>query len=238
MRLKFKQLLHNGVSAKLFDRLLKQRCLLCTTDEGGEFGLCDACYKDLPWHTAPQCPQCGLSSNGLVCGSCLHSPPDFDATHSLFTYDFPLDVMMQRYKYGSMLNLGHIFGKMLSNKTNLANVDLVIAMPMHPARLKERGFNQALEIAKIITNNNPEKLDYLSVQRQKLTPPQANLPLKERVRNIKGAFTASNHLNGKRIAIIDDVMTTGASLNELAKTLKQAGASHVECWVVARTLPK
>ena len=238
IRLKFKQLLHNGVSAKLFDRLFKQRCLLCTADDGGEFGLCDACYKDLPWHTAPQCPQCGLSSNGLVCGSCLNSPPDFDATHSLFTYDFPLDVMMQRYKYGSMLNLGHIFGKMLSNKTNLANVDLVIAMPMHPARLKERGFNQALEIAKIITQNNPEKLDYLSVQRQKLTPPQASLPLKERVRNIKGAFTASNHVNGKCIAIIDDVMTTGASLNELAKTLKQAGASHVECWVVARTLPK
>ncbi len=238
IRLKFKQLLNNDASTKLFDRLFKQRCQLCTADDGGEFGLCDACYKDLPWHTAPQCPQCGLSSNGLVCGSCLNSPPDFDAVHSLFTYDFPLDVMMQRYKYGSMLNLGHTFGKMLGNKTSLADVDLVVAMPMHPARLKDRGFNQALEIAKIITQNNPEKLDYQSVQRQKLTPPQASLPLKGRVRNIKGAFIASNHLNGKRIAIIDDVMTTGASLNELAKTLKQAGASHVECWVVARTLPK
>ncbi len=86
--------------------------------------------------------------------------------------------------------------------------------------------------------SKPEKLDYHSVKRQKLTPPQASLPLKERVRNIKGAFTVSNHLNGKRIAIVDDVMTTGASLNELAKTLKQAGAAHVECWVVARTLPK
>ncbi len=145
--------------------------------------------------------------------------------------------MMQRYKYGSMLNLGHIFGKMLSNKINLANIDLVIAMPMHPARLKERGFNQALEIAKIITKNNPEKLDYLSVQRQKLAPPQASLALKERVRNIKGAFIVSNRFNSKRIAIVDDVMTTGASLNELAKILKQAGANHVECWVVARTLP-
>ena len=146
--------------------------------------------------------------------------------------------MMQRYKYGSMLNLGHIFGKLLSNKINLSSVDLVIAMPMHPTRLKDRGFNQALEIAKIITKNKPEKLNYLSAQRLKLTPPQASLPLKERVRNIKGAFTVSNHLNGKRIAIVDDVMTTGASLNELAKTLKQAGAAHVECWVVARTLPK
>lgn len=238
IRLKFKQLLHSDISIKLFDRLFKQRCLLCAGSDGGELGLCEACYKDLPWHNTPKCPQCGLSSNGLVCGSCLNSPPDFDATHGLFTYNFPLDVMMQRYKYGSMLNLGHIFGKMLSNKINLADVDLVIAMPMHPKRLKERGFNQALEIAKIITKNNPEKLDYQSVQRQKLTPPQASQPLKERVRNIKGAFTISNHLNGKRIAIVDDVMTTGASLNELAKSLKKAGASHVECWVVARTLPK
>lgn len=126
----------------------------------------------------------------------------------------------------------------MSNKINQSSVDLVIAMPMHPKRLKERGFNQALEIAKVITKYNPEKLDYLSVQRHKLTPPQASLPLKERVRNIKGAFTVSKDLNGKRIAIVDDVMTTGASLNELAKTLKQAGAAHVECWVVARTLPK
>jgi predicted amidophosphoribosyltransferase len=105
-------------------------------------------------------------------------------------------------------------------------------------RLKERGFNQALEITKIITKNNPEKLDYLSAQRQKLTQPQASLPLKDRVRNIKGAFTVCNQLKSKRFAIVDDVMTTGASLNELAKTLKQAGATHVECWVVARTLPK
>ena len=82
-----------------------------------------------------------------------------------------------------------------------------------------------------------EKLDYKSVARQTLTPPQASLALKERVKNIKGAFKVNIDLAGKKIAIVDDVMTTGASLNELAKTLKKAGASHVECWVIARTLP-
>ncbi len=107
-------------------------------------------------------------------------------------------------------------------------------MPMHPARLKERGFNQALEIAKVL---GKEKLDYKSAIRQKLTPPQASLPLKERVKNIKGAFKVNVDLTGKRIAISDDVMTSGASLNELAKTMKKAGAAHVECWVIARTLP-
>ena len=150
--------------------------------------------------------------------------------------------MMQRYKYGNMLSLSQTFGELLSEKIQLdslnnSSVDLVIPMPMHPARLKERGFNQALEIAKILTRNHAEKLDYKSVIRQKLTPPQASLPLKERVKNIKGAFKVNRDFSGKRIAIVDDVMTTGASLNELAKILKKTGASHVECWVIARTLP-
>ena len=114
-------------------------------------------------------------------------------------------------------------------------------MPMHPTRLKQRGFNQAIEIAKIVDKalikHTNAKLDYKNVTRQTLTPPQASLPLKERVKNIKGAFKVNANLSGKRIAIVDDVMTTGASLNELAKTLKQAGATHVECLVIARVPP-
>lgn len=111
-------------------------------------------------------------------------------------------------------------------------------MPMHATRLKERGFNQALEIARLISKNMQMKLNYTSCQRTKYTPPQASLPLKERIKNIRGVFKCQQNLQGLNIAVVDDVMTTGASLNELAKTLKQAGASHVECWVIARTLPK
>ena len=153
---------------------------------------------------------------------------------------------MQRYKYGNTLNISHTFGQLLTEKSPFEAVDLIIPMPMHPTRLKERGFNQALEIAKVLSKNSKQKLDYAkldytSVTRQTLTPPQASLPLKERVKNIKGAFKVNTEiidkLAGKRIAIVDDVMTTGASLNELAKTLKKAGASHVECWVIARTMP-
>ncbi len=109
---------------------------------------------------------------------------------------------------------------------------------MHDDRLKERGFNQALEIARIITKHMKIKLDYTSCHRTKLTKPQASLPLKERIKNIRGVFSCAENLQGLNIALIDDVMTTGASLNELAKTLKQAGAAHVECWVIARTLPR
>ena len=229
--------------------LFRQNCVLCNANinapQTSNHAVCRPCLNDLPWHPTNSCPQCGLTSSGMVCGRCLNSPPDFDATKVIFLYAYPVDVMIQRYKYANMLNLGNTFGDFLTEKVNvedcLKNIDLIIPMPMHPQRLKERGFNQALEIAKVLTKDCKEKLDYNSVERQTLTPPQASLPLKERIKNIKGAFKVKadklDKLQGKRIAIIDDVMTTGASLNELAKTLKKAGAVHVECWVIARTLP-
>jgi ComF family protein len=219
---------------KLRGALFAQNCVLCAALQTNNHAVCEACLNDLPWHQNTSCPQCGLSSSGQLCGSCISSPPDFDATHSVFLYKFPVDTMMQRYKYGEMLSICTFFGQMLSKKVDVKSVDLIIPMPMHPQRLKERGFNQALEIAKVLGN---EKLDFKCAERKKLTPPQASLPLKERVKNIKGAFKINGDLAGKRIAIVDDVMTTGASLNELAKTLKKSGASHVECWVIARTLP-
>ena len=245
--LKYSQLLNlYAFNQTIFKRIIfKPNCFLCATNientPSNTHAVCRACFNELPWLPKTNCPQCGLASSGIVCGSCLSSPPDFDATHAVFLYAYPVDAMMLRYKYGNMLNLGDAFGEFLAEKTVLDNVDLIIPMPMHPQRLKERGFNQALEIAKVSTKNCKEKLDYKSVARQILTPPQASLPLKERVKNIKGAFKVKadklDQFQGKRVAIIDDVMTSGASLNELAKTLKKAGAVHVECWVIARTLP-
>lgn len=237
MKITINNWLKNNQLLKL-DRIFKQNCLLCASPQANSHALCAACLKELPYSPASSCPQCGLSSNGLICGICLNATPDFDATHAALIYGFPIDTMMQRYKYGNALHLSQTFGRLLAEKVNANSVDLIIPMPMHPSRLKERGFNQALEIAKVFAGS---KLDYKSAIRQKLTPPQASLPFKARVKNIKGAFSVNgdlaSDLKDKRIAIVDDVMTTGASLNELAKTLKEAGASHVECWVVARTLP-
>ena len=265
--LKNSQLFNYGDSLSyLKQAIFKQNCILCAANisehnskispnhvraendalQANTQAVCRACLEDLPWHPANSCPQCGLESSAMVCGSCLNSPPDFDAAHAVFLYQFPIDAMMQRFKYGNSLNIGDSFGQFLSKKINLVSsnlnhIDVVIPMPMHPARIKARGFNQALEIAKVLTKNCKEKLDFKSVERIILTPPQASLPLKERVKNIKGAFKVKadkpDKIQGKRIAIVDDVMTSGASLNELAKTLKEAGAAHVECWVVARTLP-
>lgn len=236
------QTLNSRLKFKRIFPLLKQICILCASHEGGELGICMPCLSDLSWHTSPQCPQCGLISDGSVCGSCLKAPPSFDATHALFSYDYPVDKLLQHYKYKETLHLANTFASLLANKiqpsTHSLKIDRIIPMPMHVTRLKQRGFNQALEVARLMSNNMQIKLDYQSCQRIKYTPPQASLSLKERIKSIRGVFNCAQSLQGLNIALVDDVMTTGASLNELAKTLKQAGAAHVECWVIARTLPK
>lgn len=224
----------------MLDLLLKQSCILCTGHHGGTIGICQACLEHMPWHCAPQCPQCAQVSNGLICGACLNTTPNFDTTHALFTYDYPLDRLLQHYKYRESLHLAKLFAQLWLNKYSATTtaINLIVPMPMHSMRLKQRGFNQALEIARIISKATTIKLDYSVCQRIKLTPPQASLPLKQRMKNIRGVFKCDRNLQGLNIALVDDVMTSGASLNELAKTLKQAGAAHVECWVIARTLPK
>ncbi len=152
-----------------------------------------------------------------------------------------MDALLQHYKYQETLHLANTFAALMASKqpshSTRKPIDLIIPMAMHTKRLKERGFNQALEIARLVSKQLKIPLDYTTCQRTKYTPPQASLHFKERFKNIRGAFDCQQKLPGLRIAIVDDVMTTGASLNELAKTLKQAGAAHVECWIIARTLP-
>ena len=233
--MKIKQIINSCININHW--LFSSQCILCAAAAKSGNDLCQACLDALPWHTAPNCLQCGLLSNHPICGHCLKEPPDFDITHAALRYEFPLDALMQQYKYGSALQTSHLFAGIMGTHHTMQNIDVIISMPLHPQRLKERGFNQSLEIAKLLAKQYNIALDYASCTRTKYTPPQASLPLKERTKNIKGAFACSANLAGKRIAIVDDVMTTGASLNELAKTLKKAGAAHVECWVVARTMP-
>jgi ComF family protein len=220
--------------------IFKPHCLLCAAYDGQTYGLCNICDQNLPRHLAPQCSQCALISDGQLCGNCLNAAPEFDATHTLFTYTYPLDALLQQYKYNDMLHLAQVFAAIFQDqkRINKSNIDLIIPMPMHALRLRERGFNQALEIARSLAKNLQLPLDYQSCLRTKLTPPQASLPLKDRVKNIREVFECRTSMQGLNVAIVDDVMTTGASLNELAKTLKKAGAARVECWVIARTLPK
>ena len=220
------------------DQLLEQDCLLCG-DTSGNTLLCSPCAKDLPRLQIEHCPQCALPTpHGEHCGHCLTKPPHFDASIASFIYDFPLDKLVQSFKYAHQLALGRWFGEQLVPSATDCQADLIIPLPLHPLRLRERGFNQALELARPISAARGWPIDTQTCSRIRHTPAQADLPWRERVKNIRGAFHCNTDLSGKNIVLIDDVMTTGASLNECARTLKLHGAARVTVLVVARALPK
>ncbi|HEY8084768.1 MAG TPA: ComF family protein [Methylophilaceae bacterium] len=231
---------------KIIQTLLPQRCLLCDGSSGNK-PLCNDCLNDLPAHSKASCPICALPTfNAEICGSCLQHPPAFDATIAAFNFVFPMDALLRALKYRGELSVAEIAANGIINSLEYqlehkTLPDLLIPMPLHPKRLQERGFNQAMEISRRISRHIQRPLSTNSIMRMRHGEPQASLPLNKRAKNVKGVFAvsdaASNDLRGKHIAVIDDIMTSGASLNELAKTLKKAGAARVECWVVARTLP-
>jgi ComF family protein len=208
-------------------------CFVCRGSSRGL--LCDACGAELPRLAAELCPRCALPSPGAaVCGRCLSEPPAYDATAAALAYDFPADALVHALKFRGELALAPFLGKMLSSRVSHFTVDRVIPVPLSSARLRSRGYNQAVEIARHIVR---EKLDVDACVRQHDGTPQAQLPWEERRRNVRGAFHCRRTLTGATVAVVDDVMTTGATLDELARTLKRAGAARVVNWVVARTLP-
>jgi ComF family protein len=157
----------------------------------------------------------------------------FDRTTAAFTYGFPIDAMIHALKYERRLDVGAALGAELARAGVHASLpDVVIAVPLSRSRLLERGFNQAHEVAKA-AKLKPRAGACIRIRE---TPPQALLPWKERAKNVRGAFACEVDLSARHVAIVDDVMTTGATLNELAKVVKKAGAREVSCWVVARTL--
>jgi ComF family protein len=165
----------------------------------------------------------------------LSHPPGFDAITAAFIYEWPLAPLIQRYKYAGNLALAGVFARALASRINTA-VDVIIPMPLAPRRLAERGFNQALEIARVVSRVSQTTLAPTACRRVLESVPQATLPWKERARNIRGAFVCDADLRGKRVAIIDDVLTTGATINELARNLRKAGAIEIQGWVVARAV--
>ena len=218
--------------------MLPRSCLLCGAKAGSQ-NLCSACQADLPWHKQPQCPRCATPTpGGQVCGACLKQPPAFAHSIAALAYTFPLDRMIPRLKYQAQLAIAPALGECLARTVqSTPRPDRLIAMPLHASRIKERGFNHATEIAREVAKQLELPLDTTSCQRTRDTPPQMGLKHDARRRNVRGAFSCSGEVEGQHIALIDDVMTTGTSLDELAMTLKRAGAREVTCWVVARTLP-
>jgi ComF family protein len=217
--------------------LLAQDCLLCGAASEDDI-LCRACAAELPRLQAPGCPRCALpTAHGETCGRCLSAAPHFDATLAAFRYAFPLDKLIQSFKYGHRLALGAYFGRQLATLAGSLAADLIIPLPLHPGRLRQRGFNQALVLARPVGRAYRLPIDATSCRRTRDTPAQAELAWRERVKNMRNAFHCTADLTGKRVVLVDDVMTTGASLDECARTLKLHGAAQVTALVLARALP-
>lgn len=221
---------------RLLDALLPQDCLLCLAPAGGDL-LCAACAAGLPQLPPARCPRCAQPAAGdAVCGRCQRQPPHFDALLALHPYAFPIDGLIQRLKYGSELAVAAHFGAALADACRGLDADLIVPMPLHPARLAERGFNQAMEIARALSRGLGVPVAAHACVREKRTSPQEGLSPDERRRNLRNAFSCAGDFAGRHLLLVDDVATTGASADECARTLKQHGAGRVSVAVVARTL--
>ena len=208
-------------------------CLLCESLVSDGYQLCRDCNADCPVPDAP-CPNCGmqLRDYGDLC-TCTHSPLPIDRLITVQTYQYPVNTLIHAMKYRQQLNLCREAGLRLAEKVQRSGnklPDCLVPVPMHRKRLQERGYNQALEIARVIANNLDLPLEADLVLRKRHTATQIELNPVERLRNVKGAFCLSREINYDFIAIIDDVFTTGATALELARILKIANASRVELW--------
>jgi ComF family protein len=213
-----------------------QPCSLCgaASDHGTWCATCDA---DLPRLGSAHCPVCALPSfDGKTCGRCLQHSPAFDHTIAAFAYAFPVDKLIQAVKFSERLTLVAQLADALPHRIDTLP-DAIIPMPLHPLRLRERGFNQSLLLAQHLAKRLNIPLLTDACERARNTSPQSSLKWQEREKNMHKAFVCTADLSGKHIAIVDDVMTTGASIEELARTLRQAGTTQVSAWVLARTLP-
>ena len=218
------------------DALLAQSCALCGADCGAD-PACAACVADLPV-MPPACPRCALPSAGAqACGACLRRPPAFDASHAAWHYDFPVDRLVGAFKYQARLPLARLFARGLACLPAVRQgppPDLLLPMPLHASRLASRGYNQAMELARELSRLTGWRVDPHLAARTRATTAQTTLRFDARAANVRGAFRCERRLDGMHVAVLDDVMTTGATLGELARTLKAAGAASVSNWVIAR----
>ncbi|OGI42907.1 MAG: hypothetical protein A2150_04965 [Candidatus Muproteobacteria bacterium RBG_16_64_11] len=199
---------------------------------------CAGCAAALPY-LGPACPRCAaphdLASGATECGRCQTEAPAYTAGRALFRYAFPIDRLIQGLKYHGQLHHARVLGEALA--AELAGRPLpecILPVPLHAARLRERGYNQSLELARVLARRLGVELDYRALQRTRATAPQTGLPLDQRARNVRQAFALAPGFSARHVAIVDDVMTSGHTADAAAKCLRRAGVEEVEVWVVAR----
>lgn len=216
-------------------------CLICG-NKGHELNdLCVDCAASLPYNRVC-CRICAArlpESAGIdVCGTCSLKSPAYDSTCSMFLYQQPIRILISSLKFHSNHAAARLLGQLMSEHLRALNVvlpDLIIPVPLHPNRLKQRGFNQSIELARGISANLGVPMLLDRCLRNRDTVAQTGLVSKQRRKNMRGAFSMKGPLlENAQVAILDDVITTGSTVRELAKTLRRHGASKIQVWSIAR----
>lgn len=236
------------------------RCVLC----GGRgmvkghsaVDMCQFCYQRLPGNQIA-CARCALplppdlaNDGELLCGRCQKSPPIFDYSVSLFRYQQPVVWLVTQLKFNERLAHARLLGEMLAEKVMLLPdqkdkcdhihfkvlPECILPVPLHKKRLVKRGFNQSIELARPVVRKTGIALELNLIERVLETEPQTGLDAAQRKKNLRGAFKIKHAIKYNHVAIVDDVVTTGSTVNELAKALKKAGVKRVDVWSIARAL--
>ncbi|MEO6227517.1 MAG: ComF family protein [Thermomonas sp.] len=216
--------------------LFALHCMVC--GETGQDGrdLCRACHAALPWQ-GPACLRCALPlpSPG-TCGACLQHPPPLTETHAVFDYAFPLDRLLPRLKFHRDFASGRVLAQAMADHcTHITRPDALLPLPLHRERLRRRGYDQAMELARPLAQSLKLPLAEGLLLRSKPTSAQSRLDADARKRNVRGAFRMIPGASlPAHIVLVDDVMTTGATLHAAARVLLAAGVNRVDAWVCAR----
>lgn len=221
--------------------LYPSSCVLCGAKGAGKRDLCADCFAELPWNRHP-CPRCAVplppDADTPLCGECIKSPPSWDEARSPLAYGFPVDKLVQRFKFEGDLATGRLLGELLTDylAAGPERPDCIVPVPLHPSRLKERGFNQAVELARPISRRLKVKVRLNLCRRVRATEVQSKLDAGERRKNLKDAFAVERSVQGLHLALLDDVVTTGTTMEELGAALRDAGARRITVWSVCRAV--
>jgi ComF family protein len=229
--------------SRLLDVLLPRHCLVCGLIAGSE-NLCAGCAAELPY-AGDTCRRCALplpGNPGAVCGACLRSPPPWDEAVTAFDYAYPVRQLVQRFKFNRSLASGAVLAAELGRAVRRAGSrpDVIVPVPLHGWRFFRRGYNQADLIARRLGCDLGLRVDAGLLRRRRRTSAQSGLDAVQRRRNVRGAFQVIRRRNAtlpRRVALVDDVMTTGATLEACARALRRAGVPSVFLWVAARAPP-
>ena len=226
----------------ILQHLYPPTCLLCGAPGEAPRDLCAPCRADLPVNE-PACGRCGLPVGhrlepGTLCGQCQRDPPRFERCVSPLLYRPPVSDMVGRFKFNDGLAFGRLLAQLLADAVDASGSrlpELLVPVPLHAARLRERGFNQAALVARDLSRRFGLPVDTRGVRRVIATPPQSRLGQPARARNLRGAFELVRRPAARHVALVDDVVTTGATVNALATVLLNAGVERVDVWSCART---